>query len=234
MLPIEHLYRAARYQPQTIAVEAEEVRLGYAELALRVDALAAHMQSLVPGVQNRIAICGHNTLTHYIAILATYASGNTWVALNPQNSRRDLDRVVQVTQPRLFIVDDDCIDKFSATQAPVVLGSTIASGAEPGAAIRPYMGVSPQRQGVTINDLQAIKFTGGSSGVPKAVQQPYRVGATHTVHMRVMYGFHRGDTGLAVSPLTHAGGTYILPFAAIGGRYVLMRKPSAGAILDAI
>ena len=56
---------------------------------------------------------GHNSLDHYLAILATYASGNTWVALNPQNSKRDLDRIVEVTRPALFIVDDDCLDKFT-------------------------------------------------------------------------------------------------------------------------
>jgi len=234
MLPIEHLYRAARYQPDAIAVEADEVRLSYAELAAWVDALAAHIQARVPGCQNRVAICGHNTLAHYLAILATYASGNTWVALNPQNSRRDLDRIVQVCRPSIVVADDDCLDKFTATRAALVLGSEIVEGGRPGSALRRRMGETPQRQGVTLDHLQAIKFTGGSTGLPKAVQQPYRVGATHTVHMRVMYGFHRGDAGLAVSPLTHAGGTYSLPFIAVGGRYVLMRKPAAGAILDAI
>ncbi|HSV35499.1 MAG TPA: AMP-binding protein [Ramlibacter sp.] len=234
MLPIEHLYRAARYQPDAIAVEAGEVHLTYAELAAWVDAAAAHIQARVPGCQNRVAICGHNTLTHYLAILATYASGNTWVALNPKNSRRDLDRIVQVTRPAIFVVDDDCMDCFTPTRAALVLGSELVENGRPGSVLRRCMGTAAQRQGVTLDHLQAIKFTGGSTGIPKAVQQPYRVGATHTVHMRVMYGFHRGDTGLAVSPLTHAGGTYSLPFIAVGGRYVLMGKPAAGAILDAI
>ncbi|HSV80014.1 MAG TPA: AMP-binding protein [Ramlibacter sp.] len=234
MLPIDLFYRTARFQPDRIAVEADEARLTYAELARRVDALAAHMQSRVGGCRNRVAICGHNSLSHYLAILATYASGNTWVALNPQNSRRDLDRIVETTRPALFVVDDDCLDRFASTGAPVILGSDILAGANPGSALERHLGQSPERAGVTMADLQAIKFTGGSSGVPKAVQQPYRVGMTHIVHMRWMYGFQQQDTCLAVSPLTHAGGTYILPCAAVGGRYVLMRKPAAGAILDAI
>jgi len=234
MLPIDNLYQTAKLQPDAVAVESDSTQLSYRELALRVDALAAHIQHKVPGCQNRIAICGYNTLNHYLAILATYASGNTWVALNPQNSRRDLDRIVQVTQPALFIVDEDCLDKFSPNGAPVLVGSDADPDADVAQAIRRHMGEGPQRQGIRLDHLQAIKFTGGSSGVPKAVQQPYRVGATHLVHMRVMWGFGRADTGLAVSPLTHAGGTYILPFIAIGGRYVLMRKPAAGAILDAI
>lgn len=234
MLPIDNLYQTAKLQPDAVAVESDSTQLSYRELALRVDALAADIQHKVPGCQNRIAICGYNTLNHYLAILATYASGNTWVALNPQNSRRDLDRIVQVTQPALFIVDDDCLDKFSPNGAPVLVGSDAQVDSDVAQAIRRRMGEGPQRQGLTLEHLQAIKFTGGSSGVPKAVQQPYRVGATHLVHMRTMWQFGRADTGLAVSPLTHAGGTYILPFIAIGGRYVLMRKPAAGAILDAI
>jgi fatty-acyl-CoA synthase len=234
MLPIDHLYRSARRVPDAIAVEAEGIALSYKKLAVRVDALAAYIQSIVNGCRNRIAICGHNSLSHYLAILATYASGNTWVALNPQNSKRDLDRIVEVTQPRLFIVDDDCLDKFTPNGAPVVIGSDASSGSELMSMIRRCEGHKPQRDGITLDDLQAIKFTGGSSGVPKAVQQPYRVGSTVHIHMRLMYGYSSSDTGLAVSPLTHAGGTYILPLLAVGGRYVLLRKPAAAAILDAI
>lgn len=234
MLPIENLYQTAKLQPAAVAVEADSEQLSYSELAARVDALASHIQHRVPGCQNRIAICGYNTLNHYLAILATYASGNTWVALNPQNSRRDLDRIVQVTKPALFIVDVDCLDKFTPNGAPVLVGSDSLPGSDVAEGIRRHRGQSPLRKGLTLDDLQAIKFTGGSSGVPKAVQQPYRIGATQLIHMRVMWQFGRNDTGLAVSPLTHAGGTYILPFIAIGGRYVLMRKPAAGAILDAI
>jgi len=233
MLPIDHLYRTARLIPDAPAVESELSVLSYRELAIRVDALASHIQSLVKGFQNRIAICGYNSLNHYIAILATYASGNIWVALNPQNSRKDLDRIVQVTRPSLFIVDDDCLDKFTPCGAPVLVGSD-SGGGDIAAAVRRHAGERPQRAGVTLDDLQAIKFTGGSSGVPKAVQQPYRVGSTVHLHMRLMFGYDRRDTGLAVSPLTHAGGTYILPLLAVGGRYVLLRKPAAPAILDTI
>lgn len=234
MLPIDLLYRTARFQPATIAVEAGDVRLTYAELTRHVDALASCFQARLGGPGQRIAICGHNTLSHYLAILATYASGSVWVALNPQNSSRDLDRIVRTTSPSLFVVDDDCIDKFDASGAPIVLGSDIVTEGRIGSAVSTHLGMVPSRAGVGINDLQAIKFTGGSSGVPKAVMQPYRVGMTHTVHMRLMYGFRREDVCLAVSPLTHAGGTYILPCASVGGRYVLLRKPSALAILDAI
>ncbi|HSV47387.1 MAG TPA: AMP-binding protein [Ramlibacter sp.] len=234
MLPIESLYLTTKLQPDAIAVEADDEQLSYAELASRVDALASHIQWRVPGCQNRIAICATNSLNHYLAILATYASGNTWVALNPQNSRRDLDRIVQVTTPALFIVDADCLDKFTPNGAPMLVGSDALPRSDITEAIARHRGRSPQRQGLSLDDLQAIKFTGGSSGVPKAVQQPYRVGATQLIHMRTMWQLGRDDTGLAVSPLTHAGGTYILPFLAIGGRYVVMRKPDAGAILDAI
>jgi len=234
MLPIDHLYRSARLVPDSVAVEAEGVALSYKELAVRVDALAAYIQSVVNGCRNRVAICAHNSLNHYLAILATYASGNTWVALNPQNSKRDLDRIVEVTHPKLFVVDDDCLDKFTPNGAPVLIGSDCAGGSEVTAMIRRHTGRRPQRDGVTLDDLQAIKFTGGSTGIPKGVQQPLRVGTTVHVHMRLMYGYNRNDTGLAVSPLTHAGGTYILPLLAVGGRYVLLRKPAASAILDAI
>jgi len=234
MLPIDHLYRSARLDPDSVAVESEATALSYRELAIRVDALAAHIQSIVTGCQNRIAICGHNSLDHYLAILATYASGNTWVALNPQNSKRDLDRIVEVTRPTLLIVDDDCLDKFTPNGAPVLIGSDSPGGSGLAAVVRRHGGDRPRRDGVTLDDLQAIKFTGGSSGVPKAVQQPYRVGSTVHLHMRLMYGYNRSDTGLAVSPLTHAGGTYILPLLAVGGRYILLRKPSAPAILDAV
>jgi fatty-acyl-CoA synthase len=228
MLPIDFLYRAAHYQPDFVAVETDDQQLTYAEVARRVDALATHFQARVPGCQNRIGICAHNTLTHYIAILATYASGNIWVALNPAHSKRNLDRIVQVARPQLFVADDDCLDNFAVNSSPVLCGSELAG------AMHRHSGQAPQRQAIGLDHLQAIKFGVKSGELPKAVMQPCRVAATHQIHMRIMHGFHRSDVGLAVSPLAEAGGDYILPFAAAGGRYVLIREPAAGAILDAI
>lgn len=236
MFPIDCLKRGAWLAPDSIAVEtgAGDRALTYRELAAAVDALAAAIQACAPGLQRRIAVCGHNTVEHLIAILAIYAAGNTWIALNPRSSRSDLDRLILAAQPSLIIVDDDCLDRFDTTLAPIVRGAGAGQGADTVAGwIRAHAGMRPQVEGLRLEDVQAIKFTGGSTGAPKGVMQSYRAGAAAIANLQFAYGYDRQEVNLLAAPVSHAAGVYVLPILAVGGRHILLEKPAAPAILEA-
>ena len=238
MLPIDNLYRTARSNPDAIAVESAETRLTYRELVGRVDAVATAIQALLPGKQNRVAVCGYNTVEHFISILAIYASANTWVALNPRNAKLELDRMVELAKPSLFIVDENCLGSFGQSGSPIWLGHSQQSAQGDSDALHKIfaskVGMRPEWRGPVLDDVQVIKFTGGSTGIPKAVQQTYRNGNVVQAHLRMVFGINSRDAYLAVSPLTHGGGVYIIPMLAVGGRQILMDKPSAAGILDAV
>ena len=104
MFPIDHFLRAAIKFPNRIAVKDGDTEITYVDLAAQANALAAAIQSIDPNPQTRVGICGYNTVEHLLAWLATFASGKTWVPLNPRNGKPELDRICEVTGPSLSLI----------------------------------------------------------------------------------------------------------------------------------
>lgn len=248
MMPIDHFHRAARLWPERIAVEIDAAVAGdgpsaitYGELARRVNALAAAFQAIDPVPQSRVGISAYNTPEHLIAWLATFAAGKTWVPLNPRNGKDELDRIVGVTDPSIVVVDADCLDKVDPGEATLVIGKP-GDGAGSMAGEAPRMaemiarhdGQAPLRPELGLDDLQAIKFTGGSSGVPKGVMQTYRVWNTCIASMLTSFEFDAGDRHLIAAPMTHGANTLIMPILAKGGQQLFIGKSNPVAIMDAI
>jgi len=236
MYPIDYLYRGWRLRPEGVAIEDGTRGLTYAELVARVESLATALQAKLPTPQARIGICGYNTIEHVVAVLAAYAAGHTWVALNPRNGKPELDAIVGSTRLDLVIADENCLDKFTLPAAPLVLGKTDGKRNEETVAglVATHAGQRPKRHERPLTALQTIKFTGGSTGRPKGVAQSYRVVNTSIASYLHHFRFDANDVNLCAAPVTHGSSHYILPILAVGGRHVLMEQPKAGAILDLV
>jgi acyl-CoA synthetase (AMP-forming)/AMP-acid ligase II len=234
MFPIDNLYRGMQLAADRVALEDGTRALSYRDLVARVDALACALQQRFPEPQARIGICGYNTIEHVISMLATYAAGHVWVALNPRNGRPELDAIIAATRLDLVIADENCLDRFSPPAVPVVLGKT-ATRAEPSIAAlsAPHAGSRPRANDLALDRAQTIKFTGGSTGAPKGVVQSYRTVNTSVASYRHHFRFTAHDVNLCSAPVTHGSSHYLLPILAVGGRHVLLEQPKADAILDA-
>ncbi len=239
MQPVDLIYRAAARHPDTVAVEAPGISLDYRELVTRTDALAVALQSIDPEPQSRVGICAYNTVEHLIALLAVMAADKIWVPLNPLDARRDLDTKFAAARPSTVIIDDACIGKFDPGSATLLIGAHHRDGGTADAQttdslITRYRGKRPRRRGLPSGLTQAIKFTGGSSGKPKGVLQPYRAwtaGASSMVHA---FGFGPADRYLMAAPLTHGTSCYVTPILATGGTLVFMQgKTTPEKVLDA-
>jgi len=129
MLPIDMLYGAAARTPDAVAVETPDVRLSYAELVARVDALAAGLQSLDASPGSRVGICGHNTVEHLLALLATMAAEKIWIPLNARDAGDELDLKLEAARPSIVVVDEDCLGKLTADVGRRVIGRGGGAGA---------------------------------------------------------------------------------------------------------
>jgi acyl-CoA synthetase (AMP-forming)/AMP-acid ligase II len=237
VLPIDSLYRGCRINPDGIALEDADTRLTYRETVARVEALAAGYQAMLAGPQSKVATCGFNNLQHVLAILACHMSGNIWVSVNPRSGKLENDALIAAVEPDLIVADDAALDQFTATDIPLMIAEP-ATGKTPAlsvdATIGRYFGTRPARPRLDPNSaLQAIKFTGGSTGLPKAVMQPYRTGITLIGNILSTFRFEPDECQLAVAPVSHAAFTLMLPIFAAGGRNIVMRRPDTTAILDA-
>jgi acyl-CoA synthetase (AMP-forming)/AMP-acid ligase II len=236
MLPIDHLFRAAASWPDRIAVDAPGESLSYRALAERVAVLAATFQARDQDPDGRIGICAHNTLTNLIAMLAVQAAGRCWIALNPRNGREELDGFVDLSRPSLIVADEDCLDRFTAPAAGLILGATErpSEAADTVAGLlTAHAGKRPEPASNDLSHIAAVKLTGGSTGKPKAVMQSLRCWNAVTVSQILAIGLTAKDVTLLAAPITHGSGQYILPTLAVGGRLVLIDRPRPADILDA-
>jgi acyl-CoA synthetase (AMP-forming)/AMP-acid ligase II len=236
MLPIDFLHEGLRRNPDAIAVEGETgEELTYRQLVRRVEAVAVGLQRLAPEPQSRVAICADNTSEHLVALLATMAAGQVWVPLNPRLGRLDIEGMIEATRPAVVVADESRVGLLPQVRAPLVVAK--AEGGAPADGIAAltarFDGERPAARRLSPEDLQAIKFTSGSSGRAKGVMQSYRCWNTHIACMLHGFGFSGDDRFLVAAPLTHGTSCFMMPILAQGGRLVLIERARPAAILEA-
>ena len=233
--PIERLYRSIARTPAAVAIAgAPDGDITYAELGTRIAALAAALQDIDPTPGSRVGICAGNTSEHLVALLATYAAGKVWVPLSPRNARAGLDAMIAATAPSIIVADVTLVDRFTPSAAALVL-----AGDAPGSpSVR---GLQEQWRGRTPGaiprgeaEAQIIKFSGGSTGVPKAVEQSQRCVNAQAEGLRDFFEFRSDDVNLIVAPLTHGASCFVLPILEVGGTHVLLDDTKPTAIFSAI
>jgi len=229
MYPIDFFWRAARRWPERIAIDAPDERIPYAELARRVRALAAALQAADPQEQSRVAICAHNSAAHIVALLAVLASGKTWVPLNPKSTAPEIRRIVDATEPSVLVLDE-----AGTTLLGDAPGHRIAlDGPELANLIQRHTQAAEPRFKQPDQATQAIKFTGGTTGLPKGVMQPYRAWMANIVNQIQAWGFDEHTRYVVAAPITHGTSTYLLPVLAQGGCHVLLAQGGAEAVRQA-
>ena len=235
MYPIDFFYRAARLFPARIAIESSSEQISYADLAEKVAALAVVFQAYDSEPQSRVGICASNSVDHLVALLAVLAAGKTWVPLNPRSSATELNRIIEVTQPSILVADVKYLAVMSQGAAVHVLVTGGGDGTHPGLRqlTAGYASQKPKPISAGMDAVQAIKFTGGSTGMPKGVMQPYRAWAATLINQIHAYRFDQDDRYLLAAPVTHGASTYVLPILAQGGCHILLDEVNPKAVLNA-
>jgi acyl-CoA synthetase (AMP-forming)/AMP-acid ligase II len=234
--PIDLLYRGLARNANAVALDGGRGEaLTYAALVAAVESLATAFQSLDPMPGSRVGICAYNTREHLLALLATYAAGKVWVPLNPRNGKAELDAMIAATQPSLVVADESCVDRFTPPGVPSVLAKTDHGRA--GLRTIDELLIEFRDQQPTVvpraaEDEQIIKFSGGSTGRPKAVIQSARCVNAQAAGLSEAFGFDQSDRNLIAAPLTHGTSCFILPILAAGGSHVLLEEPRPAALLD--
>ncbi|MEK9671773.1 MAG: AMP-binding protein [Rhodospirillaceae bacterium] len=231
-LPIKRFFDAAIAEPSRTAIKDGPLEMTYGELAERVNALAAAFQDMDTAPQSRVGICAYNTREALLAFLAVLAAGKTWVPLNPRNGHEELSRMVAATKPTIIVADSNCRDRFDPGVAVVIRGQPMKPGEDCGgdenlaAMLAAFQGRVPKAHDLGPDDVQALKFTGGSSGRPKGVIQTYRVWHTCVDLMTRSLELDENDRNLMAAPMTHGTGTLLVPTLGAGGMHVFMPQPT--------
>lgn len=232
MRPIDFLLRAARRWPNKVAVSGPEGSLSYAQLMEQVDALAVEFQHRVPEQDGRIAICAGNHLAHVVALFATLRAGRIWVPLNPRAGQPELVRIVQFTEAALVVADETQAPKVADAGAPLMVYRPAGGPDDLFVAVQRRLGQKPAEEYPDLARTQAIKFTGGTTGLPKGVMQSLRAWNTCIVSIMRAMRLDEEVRYLAAASITHGTSTFLLPVLGCGGTVLLPHSTSPRDVLD--
>lgn len=235
MFPIDFFWRAAQRWPDRIAIDTPAGPIHYATLSARVKALAASLIALDPTLQSRVAICAGNSADHITALLAILACGKVWVPLNPKSTHPEIQRIINVTEPSIVILDANNQDLLKG--AP---GAWIYTGIDSDPSTRSMDELIHLHEDapkpsfeLPLDAIQAIKFTGGTTGAPKGVMQPYRAWMANITNQIQVWGFDEHERYVVAAPITHGTSTYIVPILAQGGCHVILDGAGAEVVRTA-
>lgn len=168
----------------------------------------------------RVAIAAGNSIDHLCVWLGVQISGRVWVPLGLSNGPEATAHALSLARPDLV-----CADPAGARLLD-------AAGAGAALALDALVADTARLAPTYASDAQtmAIKFTGGSTGRPKAVVQSCRSVMANRINMAARFPLASDDVVLASAPLTHGSSHFILPALAAGARLVLVDRASPSAL----
>ncbi|MFE6158654.1 amino acid adenylation domain-containing protein [Streptomyces sp. NPDC056486] len=152
----------AAERPDALAVEDEQVRLGYRELEERANRLAHHLRALGAGRESVVGLCVERGADLVVGLLGIMKAGAAYVPLDPGYPADRLAYMLGDSGARLVVSERQSRTGLGPTDAVVVdLTEDRDRIAQQPA--------TPVPDGPGTDDLAYVIYTSGSTGRPKGV-----------------------------------------------------------------
>ena len=218
---VEAAAAAARAHPDREAVVCGDERLTWGELDERAARVAGWLAARGMARGDRVALLSPNSTAFVCVMMGVLRAGGVFVPLSTLAAPDVLARMVADSGANVVLAADALRDLASDVRGirKVALDFE-ADGWEPfepdGAEPVPPVALVP-------DDLFAILYSSGTTGVPKGVAHDYRFRTSQTARMQAL-GLREGARTLIATPLySHATLTAAVPTIAGGGTLVILR-----------
>lgn len=228
----------AKY-PERTAFANDEASITYAELGRRISQIAQYFDSLGLKPGDTVAQLAVNRYEVFAIIAAVYLRGLRSVTLHAMGSEADHEFILNDCGASIIIVDEYHGARGQAlrTRCETVrtwlsLGE-IAGFTALEAAIAGY----PAQPLVAYGDAEhviRVAYTGGTTGRPKGVMLSNRALSTNAVLDLAVKEWPEDIRYLCAAPISHGGGSLVVPILMKGGCVTLMRGFVAEAFIDTI
>lgn len=228
---------ARRFGPRTALISGDR-SWTFAEFDAIAGRLAAGLATrLAPGA--RVALMMRNAPDYLFLQAAIERAGLVRVPVNALATAGDVALIDADCLPGAFFHDRASVDRMPARaglwRVPVDGGA--AEGGPSWAELLAQEGGSPSvsaERGPRLDDLASINYTSGSSGRPKGVMLTHRNWAAVYRNMLIDRDIRADDVIAHIGPLTHASGTYFVPWFLRGATNVVIEGGTVEALLQAI
>jgi len=251
----DYLGRRELYSPEKLAIvdagKEPELRLTYRQMNERANRLANWLKSQA-GIDKgkRVAILARDGLEHLDTFFACSKLGAIHTALNWRLHWQELAHIFRETTPRVLIYSDDFKENVSELVKALrttpeyanhelkllhLEGEGLEGSQLFDLAIRSSSSNPVACESLEHEDIAALIFTGGTTGLPKAAQVSHRMIVWNTMNT-VIHDLTHNDVYLNVFPMFHTGGlfVYTLPQVIFGGTIILVHQFDAVQVLSLI
>ncbi|MCB1768539.1 MAG: long-chain fatty acid--CoA ligase [Candidatus Competibacteraceae bacterium] len=244
----DYLGRRTIYSPEALAIidvgKEPELRLTYAQMNERANRLANGLNAIAGIHQgDRVAILAQDGVEHLDLLFACGKLGAIHTALNWRLHWRELQQIFADVTPIVLIYDDafkDAVTELAHAGTSVQHWIHLDGSGIPGSrGFNELLAAAPTAprtcETLTEEDIAAIVFTGGTTGLPKGARISHRQMAWNCLNT-VIHDLGRDDVYLNVFPMFHVGGlfVYTLPQVILGGTTVLLKRFDPERVLELI
>ncbi|WP_216830774.1 class I adenylate-forming enzyme family protein [Alkalihalobacterium elongatum] len=208
-----------------VAVIDSNRKLTYDELNGKVDRLAASLQKLGLGKQDRVMALLKNRVEAVILFWAVQKLGAIFTPINFRLSHEDIMYCIQDVEPKFVVFEDaseHLIMKHIFKERPIFISikenNLLADMSFK--ELEEHSLTSYDRVSIQDQDISIIYYTSGTTGVPKGVPRTHKNEYASAMAHIVQCGYKRFDTTLGVFPLYHVIGLRSLQaITALNGTY---------------
>jgi carnitine-CoA ligase len=231
-------------------VMAGGLRLTFAEFNERVNSVAHGLVAAGVAPGDRVAIMLGNSLEFLLASYALKKLGAVEVAINTGFRGPGLVHVVNLTEARLLISEDEFADPIAAVLPELRhLRSVVLTDASPDdrrdalpdvelSAFTELVSGRGDNPGVVVrpSDLATVLFTSGTTGPSKGCMLSHRYGVVTADIMCRSIGLRADDCLYAPFPLYHIDAAFltVAPALVLGARAAIGRRFSASRFWDEV
>jgi len=229
------LARRELYSPDKLAfIDAgkdPEWRLTYRQANQRANRLANWLKGQGISKGDRVAILARDGYEHLDLFFACGKLGAIHTALNWRLHWQELLDIFRNTTPKLLVYSHDfkenveqVVSRYPLT-AMHLEGEGISGSINFEQALQSAPDSAVTTENLEAEDIAALIFTGGTTGLPQAAEVSHRMIAWNTLNT-VIHDITHHDVYLNVFPMFHTGGlfVYTLPQVIFGGTTILIRQ----------
>ncbi|MGD8826223.1 MAG: AMP-binding protein [Myxococcales bacterium] len=215
--------------------------ISYAQMRAHASCFAQALESKGVRKGSRTAILSANRPEVLYNLCANMLIGSCNTPLHPLGSANDQAYVLQDAEIETLVYDSAVFESRAAELKDKVPGLKSLLGFGPTKAgedlnalaetFEPKPLVAPD---IGANDLNTIVYTGGTTGRPKGVRQPYRSAAYMTMIQMAEWEWPKEVRFLIATPLSHAAAAFVVPTLQAGGAFVALQGFTPDLFFDAI
>ena len=234
--------RSARLFSDKTAVVFENKRLTFREVNEHANSLANGLTTLGIGKGEMVATLRRDCAEHAELFFGLIKGGFVEITLNPRLNASEISWQIKEPSASIVIFQKRFAELIESIRndVPSVKQFICIDGELPGAVSYEELlaGASHEEPTVTLDldDLAELRYTSGTTGRPKGIMLPLRSGlcVTRNLLLDMIPDLTPKDTFLALQPLYHGAGWFVLPCWVRGVTQVYVPRYDPEIAIDAI